>query len=104
MMRPAPVAAMVMTRAVGAPNNINTVATAKVKKPQKVGLAKQPWNCQRINPRIFISTPFHVKSEIILFAVEIKDIASRSSVSAHLYQLPAPILLALALAPGDDLI
>jgi hypothetical protein len=80
------------------------VATAKAKKPQKVGLAKQPRNCHLINPRIFISTPFHVKSEIILFAVEIKDIAARSNVSAHLYQLPAPILLAFTLAPGDDVI
>jgi hypothetical protein len=93
-----------MTKAVGAANNIKIVATARTKKPQKVGLAKQPRNCHRINPRIFISTPFHVKSEIILFAIEIKDIASRSSISAHLYQLPSPVLLAFTLAPGDDVI
>jgi hypothetical protein len=45
-----------MTRAVGAANNIKTVATAKAKKPQKVGLAKQPRNCQRKNPARFIAT------------------------------------------------
>jgi hypothetical protein len=45
-----------MTKAVGAANNIKIVATAKAKKPQKVGLAKQPRNCQRKNPARFIAT------------------------------------------------
>jgi hypothetical protein len=54
--KPAPVAATVMTKAVGAANNIKIVAIAKAKKPQKVGLAKQPRNCQRKNPARFIAT------------------------------------------------